>query len=90
MQVEGYQYQASQNRMRMRIFNVLQDVKQQHAFVPIVSRPAPGLACKQHVGLSHLLCLCTSKGGLRCCCAPPHLPLLFMLLLLVMSLLPWA
>ena len=49
MQVEGYQYRASQNRMRMRIFNVNEDVKQQHAFVPIVSR------CAQHAGQPLLL-----------------------------------
>ena len=39
-QLEGYQYSASQNRMRMRMFNVLDDVKRQHGFCPIVTRPA--------------------------------------------------
>ena len=48
-QVEGYQYKASQNRMRMRIFNVLQDVKAQHAFLPIVSRPAASPGFKPRI-----------------------------------------
>ena len=33
-------YSGSQNRMRMRIFNVLDDVKRDHGFAPIVTRPA--------------------------------------------------
>ena len=33
-------YCNSQNRMRMRIFNVLDDVKREHGFAPIVTRPA--------------------------------------------------
>lgn len=36
---EAYQYMNSQNRMRMRIYNVLEDVKRQHAFESIVSSP---------------------------------------------------
>jgi hypothetical protein len=40
LQVEGYMYSGSQNRMRMRIFNVLDDVKRDHGFVPLVTRPA--------------------------------------------------
>lgn len=42
-QVEGYMYSGSQNRMRMRIFNVLDDVKRDHGFAPIVTRPAGDL-----------------------------------------------
>ncbi|KAK9805912.1 hypothetical protein WJX73_004138 [Symbiochloris irregularis] len=37
---EGYMYKASQNRLRMRMYNVLKDVRRQHAFVPIVIRPS--------------------------------------------------
>lgn len=33
-------YKASQNRLRMRMYNVLKDIKRQHAYVPIVIRPA--------------------------------------------------
>lgn len=33
-------YSGSQNRMRMRIFNVLDDVKRDHGFAPVVTRPA--------------------------------------------------
>lgn len=33
-------YKASQNRLRMRMYNVLKDVRRQHAFVPIVIRPS--------------------------------------------------
>jgi hypothetical protein len=33
-------YTSSQNRMRMRIYNVLRDVKKDHAFYPIVTSPA--------------------------------------------------
>lgn len=40
IQLEGYQYSCSQNRMRMRMFNVLDDVKRQHGFCPIITRPA--------------------------------------------------
>ena len=40
VQLEGYQYSCSQNRMRMRMFNVLDDVKRQHGFCPIITRPA--------------------------------------------------
>lgn len=40
MQLEGYQYSCSQNRMRMRMLNVLDDVKRQHGFCPIITRPA--------------------------------------------------
>ena len=47
--MEGYQYKASQNRMRMRIFNVLQDVRAQHAFLPIVSRPAASADFKPRI-----------------------------------------
>ena len=33
-------YVNAQNRMRMRIFNVLDDVKREHGFAPVVTRPA--------------------------------------------------
>lgn len=33
-------YKASQNRLRMRMYNVLKDIRRQHAFVPIVMRPS--------------------------------------------------
>lgn len=40
MQVEGYQYASAGNRMRLRMFNVLDDVKRDHAFAPIVTCPS--------------------------------------------------
>ncbi len=43
-QVEGYMYSGSQNRMRMRIFNVLDDVKRDYGFAPVVTRPAGALS----------------------------------------------
>lgn len=39
LQVEGYMYCNSQNRMRMRIYNCFNDVKLHHHFAPIVTRP---------------------------------------------------
>lgn len=39
-QVEGYMYTNSQNRMRMRMYNVLRDIKREQAFYPIVTSPA--------------------------------------------------
>ena len=53
-QLEGYQYSASQNRMRMRMFNVLDDVKRQHGFCPIVTRPAGAAPlCAHHTPNAH-------------------------------------
>ena len=40
LQIEGYMYVNSQNRMRMRIYNVLDDVKRNHAFEPVVVAPS--------------------------------------------------
>lgn len=40
LQCEGYMYKASQNRLRMRMYNVLKDIRRQHAFYPIVIRPS--------------------------------------------------
>ena len=39
-QVEGYQYASAGNRMRLRMFNVLDDVKRDHAYAPIVTCPS--------------------------------------------------
>lgn len=39
VQAEAYMYTNSQNRMRMRIYNVLEDIKRQHAFEPIITSP---------------------------------------------------
>ncbi|KAK9916760.1 hypothetical protein WJX75_006642 [Coccomyxa subellipsoidea] len=50
--VEGYMYSGSQNRMRMRIFNVLDDVKREHGFAPIVTRPADSPDFKPRVNWS--------------------------------------
>jgi hypothetical protein len=38
--VEGYQYASAGNRMRLRMFNVLDDVKRDYAFAPIVTVPS--------------------------------------------------
>jgi hypothetical protein len=39
LQAEAYQYLSGQNRFRMRVYNVLEDVKRQHAFEPIITSP---------------------------------------------------
>ncbi len=61
MQLEGYQYSCSQNRMRMRMLNVLDDVKRQHGFCPIITRPAGTLLLSIHLtietSLSSAMCL---------------------------------
>lgn len=39
LQMEAYMYVNSQNRMRMRLYNVLEDIKRDHAFEPIITPP---------------------------------------------------
>lgn len=39
VQVEAYMYVDGRNRMRMRVYNVLDDIKRQHAFEPIITPP---------------------------------------------------
>ena len=51
-QVEGYMYSNAQNRMRMRIFNVLDDVKREAGFAPVVTRPADSPDFKPRVNWS--------------------------------------
>ena len=45
-------YSNAQNRMRMRIFNVLDDVKRESGFAPVVTRPADSPDFKPRVNWS--------------------------------------
>ena len=58
-QVEGYQYATAANRMRLRMFNVLDDVKRDYAFAPIVTVPSGPLGRQRRVAaLAAVLRLC--------------------------------
>lgn len=48
-QAEAYMYVTSQNRMRMRLYNVLEDIKRQHAFLPIITCPSESSDFKPRV-----------------------------------------
>ncbi|KAK9825397.1 hypothetical protein WJX81_000403 [Elliptochloris bilobata] len=50
--VEGYQYASAGNRMRLRMFNVLDDVKRDHAFAPIVTCPSESPDYKPRINWS--------------------------------------
>ncbi len=63
--IEGYQYCNAQNRMRMRVFNVLDDVKREAGFAPVVTRPADSPDFKPRVNWSRCgarACLHTSAS----------------------------
>ena len=53
VQVEGYMYCNSQNRMRMRIYNCFNDIKLHHHFAPIVTRPLDSADRKPRIDWSH-------------------------------------
>ena len=49
LQVEGYMYCNSQNRMRMRMYHCLTDIKLHQRFAPMVSAPDRLSDMKPHV-----------------------------------------
>lgn len=58
-------YSGSQNRMRMRIFNVLDDVKRDHGFAPVVTRPAGETPTPPPPSLASSMVATTLGGGHR-------------------------
>ena len=70
MQVEGYMYSTSQNRMRMRLYHTRQDVFPNYVFTPIVSPPAaspdfkPRVDWEQFHSVEPLPAAISSKGRL--------------------------
>jgi len=65
--VEGYQYASAGNRMRLRMFNVLDDVKRDYAFAPIVTVPSGApprhAAARAASSLTPLGAMCLGAAG---------------------------